>query len=38
MEPRKRSHLPGKLAKAAQIRQQLHGIQEDVRGLFNEDQ
>ena len=29
---------PDQLAKAAQIRQQLQGIQEEVRGLFNESQ
>lgn len=29
---------PDQLAKAAQIRQQLQGIQEEVRGLFNENQ
>jgi Spy/CpxP family protein refolding chaperone len=29
---------PDQLAKATQIRQQLRGIQEEVRGLFNENQ
>jgi Spy/CpxP family protein refolding chaperone len=29
---------PDQLAKAAQIRQQLQGIQDEVRGLFNENQ